>query len=77
MAPKRSILHTSPRQHIHFLYKSPYGTPKGKRVPRYTVKANRMTDLHLVTFPYEITVVAITRWEVRAPHQTADSDRLV
>ena len=38
--------------------KSPYGTPKGKRDPRYTVMANRMTDLHLVILPYEMAMVA-------------------
>ena len=40
---------------------SPYGTSKGRRVPRVTVMANRMTGLHLVTLPYEMAVVAITR----------------
>ena len=72
-----TALHTLPRQRIHFPYKSPYGTPKGKRVPKYTVMANRMTDLHLVTLSYEMAVIAITRREVRTPYQAADSDRLI
>jgi len=56
-----AALHTSPRQRIHFLYKSPYGTLKGTRVPRYTVMANCITSLHLVTLPYEMAVITITR----------------
>ena len=39
--------------------------------------ANRMTDLHLVTLPYEMAVIAITRREVRTPYQAADSDMLI
>ena len=80
MAPKRSTLaalHTLPGQRIHFPYKSPYGTPKGTRVPRYTVMSNHITGLHLVTLPYEMAVITITRWEIRTPCQAADSDRLV
>jgi len=56
---------------------SPYGTSKGRRVPRVTVMANRMTGLHLVTLPYEMAVITITRHEIRTPYQAADSDRLV
>ena len=55
----------------------PYGTSKGRRVPRVTVMANRMTGLHLVTLTYEMAVITITRWEIRTPYQAADSDRLV
>ena len=33
--------------------------------------------LHLVTLPYEMAVLTITRWEVRAPYQAAYSDRLI
>ena len=50
---------------------------KGKRAPRYTVMTNRMTDLHLITLPYEMAVLTITQWEVRAPYQAADSDMLI
>ena len=57
--------------------KSSYGTPKGTRVPRYTVMSNRITGLHLVTLPYEMAVITITRWEICTPYQVADSDRLV
>ena len=39
--------------------------------------ANRMTGLHLVTLPYEMTVITITRYEIRTPYQAADSDKLV
>ena len=56
-----AALHTLPKQRIHFPYKSPYGTPKGTRVPRYTVMTNCITSLHLVTLPYEMVVVTITR----------------
>ena len=38
----------------------PYGTSKGRRVPKVTVMANRMTGLHLVTLPYEMAVITIT-----------------
>ena len=79
MAHKRSTLngHTFPGQRIHFPYKSPYGTPKGTRVPRYTVMTNCITSLHLVTLPYEMAVITITRSEIRTPYQAADRDRLV
>jgi len=40
---------------------SPYGISKGRRVSRVTVMANRMTGLHLVTLPYEMAVVTVTR----------------
>ena len=56
---------------------SPYGTSKGRRVPRYMVMSNHITGLHLVTLPYEMAVITITRWEIRTPYQAADSDRLV
>ena len=62
------------RQRIHFPYKLPYGTPKGKRVPRYTVMTNYITSLHLVTLPYKMAVITITRWEIRTPYLAADSD---
>ena len=39
--------------------------------------ANRMTGLHLVTLPYEMAVITITRYEIRTPYQAADSDMLV
>ena len=39
--------------------------------------ANRMTGLHLVTLPYEMTVITITWYEIRTPYQAADSDRLI
>ena len=53
------------------------GTSKGRRVPRVTVMANRMTGLHLVTLTYKMTMITITRYEIRTPYQAADSDRLV
>ena len=40
---------------------SPYRTSKGRRVPRVMVMANRMTGLHLVTLPYKMDMVTITR----------------
>ena len=40
---------------------SPYGTSKGRLVPRVTAMANLMTGLHLVTLTYEMAVIAITR----------------
>jgi len=36
-----------------------------------------MTGLHLVTLPYEMAVITITRHEIRTPYQAADSDRLI
>ena len=56
-----AALHTLPKQRIHFPYKSPYGKPKGTRVPMYTVMTNCITSLHLVTLPYEMAVITITR----------------
>ena len=47
---------------------SPYGTSKGRRVPRVMVMANRMIGLHLVTLPYEMAVIPITRQEIRTPY---------
>ena len=35
--------------------------PKGTRVPRYTVMTNCITSLHLITLPYEMAVITITR----------------
>ena len=80
MAPMRSTLDSA-----SYVTEATYSLPvqialrdnQGKRVPRYTVITNRMTDLHLVTLPYEMAVLTITRWEVRAPYQAADSDRLI
>ena len=72
-----AVLHTLPKQHIHFPCKSPYRTPKGTRAPRYTVMTNCITSLHLVTLPYEIAVITITWWEICTPYQAADSDRLI
>ena len=33
--------------------------------------ANRMTGLHLVTLPYEMAVITITRYEICTPYQAA------
>ena len=80
MAPKRSTLNGQ-RCICHITYSlpvhSPYGTSKGRRVPRVTVMANHMTGLHLVTLPYEMAVITITRHEIRTPYQAADSDMLI
>ena len=56
-----AALHTLPKQRIYFPYKLPYRTPKGTRVPRYTVMTNCIMSLHLVTLPYEMVVITITR----------------
>ena len=56
---------------------SPYGTSKGRRVPKVTVMANHMTGLNLVILPYNMTMITITWYEIRTPYQAADSDRLV
>ena len=82
MAPKRSTLNG--QRYIH--HQGNVFTSRTNRLTehprlhvsqRYTVMSNHITGLHLVTLPYEMAVITITRWEIRTPYQAADSDRLV